>query len=1442
MTPRSALVVLERGERVTPAFTVCRHLASLRRIVTTLLLGGVVGAVASRATAQTTTLSGTTTGNVSIAASTGTPLINGDSVLTGTATFIYTGEASLGAIGTMTSNLSGTGALWFSSPATLVIEGTNTYSGGTSVTDGGLIEVTTGGSISHATSDLRVGVDGGPGSFTLSGGSVGIGNATIGSGVGVNSELTVNSGTFSGSGGLTVAAGGASGVFELNGGTVGVASATIGSGKGVSAEPPYNFSSNGSVIVNAGTWTTTNGLVLGTAEGTGSLTLAGGAVNSGSGTIGDDFGSTGSANVTGGTWTNSGDLTVGGAGTGTLTIGGAGTVIVGGLLFRGTGGTINLSSGGTLQIGNGGNSGALGNDLTNDGTLVFNRSGTSDQSHVIDGSGAVVKQGTGTLVLSAANGWAGSTSIDGGVLELGNTAALGSTSSISFGGGTLRFTSSNTNDYSDRFNGSGGQSFKLDTNDETVTLGSVIAGSGSTLEKLGGGTLILAEDNTYTGTTTVTGGTLQIGAGGSTGSIAGGLVNNAAVVFNRSNDLDYGGVISGSGALEQLGSGTLTLSGANAYAGGTTLSAGTLSLGNADAIGSSGTISFAGGTLQFTSANTTDYSGRFSTAANQAYKLDTNGENVTLATSLTSVGGSLEKLGAGTLTLSGANTFAGGTTLTGGTLSLGSAGSLGDATDPAAGTISFAGGTLQYSGSNNADYSARFSSVDGQAFSIDTNGRTVTFASDLTSSGASLAKLGSGTLALTGSNDVSGGLSLHGGTLRLGDTSAIGSADPTAGTIEFLGGTLQFTSANTVDVSARISTADGQAFNIDTDGADVTFATPLQGTGNTLTKVGSGTLTLSADNGYDGDTTISAGTLRLGSGGASGSVAGNIVNNGSLVFDSSDIPTYSGAISGNGSLTQDGTGTLVLTGSNSYTGGTNLDGGVLALGSLDAIGSTGTISFGGGTLQYNGENRVDYSSRISTAGGQAIRIDTSDQNVDFLTGLAGAGSTLEKLGGGTLTLSATSTYSGGTTVSGDTLKVASTGLITHASADLVVGTSAGNGTLLVNGGSVSVRNATLGRDDGSIGLLTVDNGGTFTSSGTLLVGSGDSASGTFTVAGGTVTTAAATIGAGNGTGSATVSGGSWTNSGDLAVGNGTLTISSGTVTVGGTLSESSPTSIALLGGELRIGTGGAGGVLQANLNLHGSLVFNSSSDSSYGRVIEGSGTLTKTGSGTLTLTNAGTYGYSGLTTVSAGGLVIDGSLVNSSVVVDAGGVVGGSGTVPNTLQVNSGGTLAPGLAGGPSLFTVGALSLQDGSLSSFGIVGNGALAGTAGTNYDSVGINDPSISTFAGTLRLNFSNPVAIANGEVFQLFAFDGAVSVGNFSSVIAAGTGVYRNVSFYQSGPKEWTSTYGTSEQYLRFSELTGRLEVVPEPSTWGMLLAGGAAAGISSLRRRRQKMLGM
>ncbi|WP_195912992.1 autotransporter-associated beta strand repeat-containing protein, partial [Legionella pneumophila] len=113
---------------------------------------------------------------------------------------------------------------------------------------------------------------------------------------------------------------------------------------------------------------------------------------------------------------------------------------------------------------------------------------------------------------------------------------------------------------------------------DAITYVGVISGSG-VLQQLGSGVLTLIGANTFTGGTTISSGTLQIGAGGTVGSIAGNILNNAALIFNRSNALTYAGVISGTGTLTKLGAGVLTLTGNHTFSGDTTISAGTLSIG-----------------------------------------------------------------------------------------------------------------------------------------------------------------------------------------------------------------------------------------------------------------------------------------------------------------------------------------------------------------------------------------------------------------------------------------------------------------------------------------------------------------------------------------------------------------------------------------------------------------------------------------------------------------------------------------------------------------------------------------------------------------------------------------------------------------------------------------------------------------------------------------------
>jgi len=155
----------------------------------------------------------------------------------------------------------------------------------------------------------------------------------------------------------------------------------------------------------------------------------------------------------------------------------------------------------------------------------------------------------------------------GGTFDISGLTAAGTQAGSIEGAGAVRL---------------GGKRLTLGGNNRSTETSGIISdggfsgGSGGSLVKTGTGTLTLTGANTYTGGTTINSGTLQIGNGGPTGSIAGNIADDGMLVFNRSDAVTYAGVVSGTGALRKTGTGTLTLSGASTYTGATTVAGGTL--------------------------------------------------------------------------------------------------------------------------------------------------------------------------------------------------------------------------------------------------------------------------------------------------------------------------------------------------------------------------------------------------------------------------------------------------------------------------------------------------------------------------------------------------------------------------------------------------------------------------------------------------------------------------------------------------------------------------------------------------------------------------------------------------------------------------------------------------------------------------------------------------
>ncbi|MEI6656371.1 MAG: autotransporter-associated beta strand repeat-containing protein, partial [Verrucomicrobiota bacterium] len=770
----------------------------------------------------------------------------------------------------------------------------------------------------------------------------------------------------------------------------------------------------------------------------------------------------------------------------------------------------NIASGKTL---------AIGGTIHNAGNLLtLSGAGSATLSGAIVGTGGLTQSTAGTVTLSGANIYTGNTIVSAGTLALSGAGTLGGTGipnvgSLTLSGGTLDLGSTNqtvgavsvTNaaGSGNTIGGSGNLTGTSYTASNTSGNAIVTAnlqptfGLGGLTMSGAGGTLTLTGANAYIGTTNVSAAaaTLQIGNNTTTGSLsprsAITLTNaSATLAFNRSNAItqgsDFASVISGTGIVSQIGSGTLTLSGANTYSGGTKVSSGTLTAGSATAFGT-GTLTIGGGTLDssvaslaLSSNNVQVWNADFVFAGTNSLNLGTGtvslgstagNRMVTVTANTLTVGGiisngtatGLTKAGDGTLILSGNNGYTGTTGINAGTLVISGSGKLGATTSALTlgggkldlGTTSQTQGAVSITSAAASGNTIQNGSLTGTSYAAsNSTGNAIVTANLLVNGAAGLTKSGAGTLTLSGTNNTyNGGNIVNGGTLALSVGSTMGA---TLNTLTLGGGTL--------DLGTTSQTAG--AVNL----------TAAAASGDTL-KNGSLTGTSYAVSNSSGNAIISANLLVNGAAGLAMSGAGTLTLSGTN--------TYSGgtSISNGGTAVMSGSGTL---------GSTS---GSLAVNSLALLDLNGTsqqvnaLTGSGGTLVNNATGTVSTLTVASGSYAGAIADNTSGTGTLALT----------KTTSGTLTLSNTSTYTGATTISGNlvltgylgntaiSVQPGATFAANPASGGTIyagISTSAGTSSLTLHGGTGSA--AGFSMMDNAVGTFRLGSGGLTTITSTVL--------------------------------------------------------------------------------------------------------------------------------------------------------------------------------------------------------------------------------------------------------------------------------------------------------------------------------------------------------------------
>jgi autotransporter-associated beta strand protein/T5SS/PEP-CTERM-associated repeat protein len=1029
---------------------------------TSLYLGMDAGAVAQVTIGNEASLvSSVTVLGYFTATSSGTLTVTGATATTGGLTI---GERGVGVFNLNGGATGTSGSVSFGSNATG--NGTATISGaGTTWTTGGMniggtgtgaLTISAGAEVSTTQSNAFLApvflggtatVTGTGSKWTITGDPAGSSQAVLAIGTKAN-----NTGT------LLVADGGALEIVATASGTngnfqqirLGVASGTTGAitvtGTGSSFTTPYdiwagyNSGTTGRITVSAGGTLDTGFTIVG-ASGAGNATVTGTASVW---TVSDTpFVPGGYAQ---GLW-----IANGASSTGTLTIADGGTVKI-----DATGHSLRLGgstgSQATLNIGAAALSPAVAPGTLTANSVIFATGATSTinfnhnaSDYIfavgIQGTGGTVNFLSGTTIL--AGGADSSTTYPNSYTGATNVAA-GATAQFGNGGTTGLISGNIAND--------GTVAFKLSG---SSTYAGVISGTGTMVQR-GSGTLTLTGSNTFSGLTTISSGTLQLGNGGTTGTLAGDIANNSHLTFNRSSSFTYSKQISGTGDVTKSGSGVLTLASAQSYSGGTSVQQGTLRLGADSRLLATGSLFlFSNGTFDLNGFAQTvgDLSGPGTVAIGTGAFTAGTANNRSFAGRFTGSGG-FTKAGSGTLTLTGDNSgFTGATTVAAGTLlananlsnsavmvlngaTLGGSGTVGDVIVASGGTLagteeqtlttgdltlasgSVVSARLAAAGNSTGLFTVNGNlTLDGTLNATDAGGfgqglyRLIDYTGALTDNGLDIGALplnatgsvqtsvanqinlvvdeipanpfifwdganatannivdgGSGTWSATGTNWTTVAADENG----VYDATALLIFAGTAGTVTVdgdvagslaLGAGLQFADTGFViegdDLALGLANTNFRVGDGTLTGAAylATIASNLTGPGG-LDKTDLGTLILTGTNSYAGLTTVAEGTLQLGNGGSSGSVAGDILNHAELVFARSDDMVFGGVLSGTGATRFTGTGMTTLTADSSgFAGDVLVSGGnlrIVAGGSLGAslldVAVDGTLS-GLGTI------------------------------------------------------------------------------------------------------------------------------------------------------------------------------------------------------------------------------------------------------------------------------------------------------------------------------------------------------------------------------------------------------------------------------------------------------------------------------------------------------------